>query len=203
MPLASQTERLLVLAEGAKYGFPEAELDAVIALESGWNPAAMNPKSKAVGLIQFMPKTLSLGLGYSGGPDEFRKLSAAEQAPYVGRFLAPHRNQWRYPGDTYLAVFAPKYLGASDSTILFKRGTKAWEWNPALRGKDGEITAKSVRDVLLRRMARGSQKLPKVPMGASRVDLLPVLFAALFIYAASKKVAKRRGPILRRLSATA
>lgn len=59
----------------AKLSANPADLDALIRAESGWNPNAYN-KSGAVGLIQFMPKTLK----------DFGLLSAAlaEKIPAQG-----------------------------------------------------------------------------------------------------------------------
>lgn len=154
----SDPEKEPVLAEGERRGWPRGELDAVISLESGWNPRARNPVSDASGLIQFMPATLKI-LGWHQGAAAFRELSIAEQAPWVGKYLSG-LPRWRVPGDTYLAVFAPAYVGSPDSRILFPRGSKAWQQNPGLRGADGEITAFSVRSMALRRMAQGGGRVP-------------------------------------------
>jgi hypothetical protein len=157
-PLATKktttdAERELVLAEGEERGYPADELNAVIQVESGWNPAARNPVSNASGLIQFMPFTLK-NLGWTGTPEEFRELSSGEQAPWVGSYFdMVGANRWRFPGDTYLAVAAPGYIGASDSTVVYAQGTKAWEQNPGWRPADGgDITAGSIRAVMLRKM---------------------------------------------------
>lgn len=161
----------VVLAEGTRRGWPAAELDAVIALESGWDPRARNPVSDASGLIQFMPATLRR-LGWNAGPAAFRNLSIEEQAPWVGRYLDLVGNRWRYPGDTYLAIFAPAYVGAPEQQILFQRGTAAWVQNPGLRGPDGEIRAGYVRSVALQRMAKGGGRaaLPTPKEGGSCED---------------------------------
>lgn len=151
---ASDAERQVVLAEGVKRGWPSAELDSVIAIESGWDPSAHHPVTKAGGLIGFMPFVLPK-VGYLGTPESFWLLTAAQQAPYVGHFFDLIGVKWKLPGDTYLAVAAPKYVGAPDSQIVYARGTKAWELNPGWRDpRTGEITAGSIRAVLFRKMAK-------------------------------------------------
>lgn len=94
------------------------DLLAVMVSESGADPAAQNPNGRATGLIQFMPATLQ-GLGWTSGPDEFRKLSAEQQLPYVERYFRPHRGKLTSPGRLYQATFLPATLSNSDeSTIL-------------------------------------------------------------------------------------
>jgi transglycosylase-like protein with SLT domain len=152
------SEKDSVLDAAEWHGWPRAELDAVISLESGWNPRARNPLSDASGLIQFMPATLK-AVGWYKGAAAFRELSIPEQAPWIAKYLSG-LPKWRVPGDTYLAVFAPAHVGAPDTRILFKRGSKAWQQNPGLRGADGEITAGSVRAMALRQMQRGGVPVP-------------------------------------------
>lgn len=96
------------------------DLAALIEFESdGWNPAAVNPSSGAVGLIQFMPATLrkiSKATGQHYTPAGVRQMSAEEQLDLVQFYLALVADgRWeggRGPLDTpqrlYLAVFYPK-----------------------------------------------------------------------------------------------
>lgn len=152
MATTSDAERAAVLAEGEARGYPAEELNAVIQVESGWNPAARNPTSDASGLIQFMPFVLK-NLGWTGTTAEFRKLTSGEQAEWVGRYFDPVANRWKYPGDTYLAVAASGYVGAADSSVVYPQGSKAWEQNPGWRPADGgDITAGSIRAVMLKKM---------------------------------------------------
>lgn len=150
----SNAERELVLAEGEKRGYPADELDAVIQVESGWNPAARNPVTDASGLIQFMPFTLK-ALGWTEGTAEFRKLTSAEQAPWVGKYFDDVADRWKYPGDTYLVVAAKGYVGRADSTVVYAKGSKAWEQNKGWRPADGgDITAGSIRAVILGKIGK-------------------------------------------------
>ena len=158
--VVTEAEREAVLAEGVRRGWPAAELDAAIAIESAWNPASMHPVTKAGGLIGFMPFVLR-DLGWKGTPREFYAQSAREQAPWVGRYFDLVGVRWHVPGDTYLALAAPRFVGAPDSQVAYPKGSKAWQLNPGWRDPlTGEITAGSIRRVLLRKMARGRAKLP-------------------------------------------
>lgn len=165
---ATAAERAAVLSEGERRGWPAAELDAAIAIESGWDPAAHN-KQRFGGLIGFAPWLLPK-LGWEGTPEDFWRLSAGEQAPYVGRYFDQVQRAWSKPGDTYLALAAPAYVGAPDSVVVYPRGSKAWEQNPGWRGPDGEITAGSIRAVVLRKMAKmGGSAVVAAPKGEPQV----------------------------------
>lgn len=173
--MVTEAERSIVLAEGTRRGWPAEELDAAIAIESGWNPSAHHPATRAGGLIGFMPFILAK-LGWTAGPEAFWRLSAAEQAPFVGRYFDLVGVRWTQPGDTYVALAAPKYVGAPDSTEVYPRGSKAWQLNPGWRDPlTGLITAGSIRRVLLRKMRRGPAKLP----ANARVQVSPWLVVAL------------------------
>jgi hypothetical protein len=120
------------------------DLLAVMLSESDVNPAAQNPHGKATGLIQFMPATLR-GLGWTAGPDEFRKLTADEQLPYVERYYRPHTGRLTSSGRLYQATFMPATLKNSDeSTVLAGANgprTQAYTQNKGLDiNKDGVIT---------------------------------------------------------------
>jgi hypothetical protein len=167
-PMPTDNERDLVLNEGEKRGWPRDELNAAIATESGWDPAAHNVQGFG-GLIGFSP---GFARTHVGSPQALWALSIAQQAPLVGKYFDGVTKKWRVPGDTYLALAAPAFVGAPDSQVVYKRGTKAWEQNPGWRGADGEITAASIRAVNLRKMAKlkggaGPSPAPKGPTGSS------------------------------------
>lgn len=173
--MVTEAERAIVLAEGERRGWPAAELDAAIAIESGWNPSAHHPVTRAGGLIGFMPFIMAK-LGWTAGPEAFWRLSAAEQAPFVGRYFDLVNVRWSQPGDTYVALAAPKYVGSTDSTVVYPRGSKAWQLNPGWRDPlTGEITTGSIRRVLLRKMRRGPAKLP----ANTRVQVSPLVVLVL------------------------
>ncbi len=120
------------------------DLLAVMVSESDVNPAAQNPRGKATGLIQFMPNTLR-GLGWTSGPDEFAKLTAEQQLPYVERYYRPYIGRLTSSGRLYQATFMPATLKNSDeSTVLAGANGpryKAYAQNKGLDiNKDGVIT---------------------------------------------------------------
>lgn len=135
-------------------GFPQNEVNAWIQIESGWNPHSVNKSTNAGGLIGFMPFILKK-LGWNDTPEAFRAQSIDEQAPWVRKYLElVGCGAWRVPGDTYLAGAASGFVGAPDSTIVYPRGSKAWEQNKGWRPADnGDITAGSIRAVVLKKMA--------------------------------------------------
>jgi hypothetical protein len=191
--MVTEAERRIVLAEGVRRGWPAEELDAAIAIESGWNPSAHHPVTKAGGLIGFMPFIMGK-LGWTAGPEAFWRLSAAEQAPFVGRYFDLVNVRWREPGDTYLALAAPKYVGAPDSTVAYPRGSKAWQLNPGWRDPlTSEITAGSIRRVLLRKMRRGPAKLPKnARVQVSPLVVLVLVAGAWIVWRSLETAAKKR-----------
>ena len=154
LPTSSKTsssDRAAVLGLLSELGWPRAELDAAIRIESGWNPAAVNPTSHAVGLIQFMPRTLR-ALGYAGSWQDFAKLGAMEQVPWIRKYFS--RWRWRVPGDTYLAIAYPAALGKPDDELVAMEGSPIWNQNPAWRSPgNGPVNAGSIRAVLLRRLS--------------------------------------------------
>ncbi len=126
-------------AAAAALGMNPAWLQNVITLESGWDPQAMNASSGAVGLIQFMPRTLK-GMGLLSASvaalvpatgavpseakdavadDFFSKYPTAESqlAGPVVQYLKQYKP---YPTEqsTYLAVFYPAYRFVSPDTAF-------------------------------------------------------------------------------------
>ncbi len=101
----------------------------VIYSESGAKARAHNPNGGASGLLQFMPKTL-LGLGWTNGPEAFRKLEAEAQIPFVLSYL----DDWAHEGlDTaarvYVATFLPALLPKAkslDYVLCARHGQLSW-----------------------------------------------------------------------------
>lgn len=96
------------------------DLLAVMATESEVRPDAQHRSSRATGLIQFMPTTLR-GLGWTDGPDAFRRLPAVEQLIYVQKYFQPFvRHGLGSSGRLYQATFLPGTLarGAHPQTVV-------------------------------------------------------------------------------------
>jgi hypothetical protein len=135
-------------------GVNSKDLIAIMKMESGVNPAAVNSMSGATGLIQFMPKTAA-NLGTS--TDALKNMSAVEQLDYVYKyFKMVGVKPGMELGDLYMAVFMPKYVGADDSTVLGQNGAagfsgKVYAQNKGLdKNKDGTITVADVKSSVQR-----------------------------------------------------
>jgi hypothetical protein len=90
-------------------------LASVMSLESGFNPAAVNPYAKATGLIQFLPSTAKR-LGTT--VEALRGMTATEQLPWVEAYYRPFTGQIHSLEAMYMANFMPKYIGAGSDTII-------------------------------------------------------------------------------------
>lgn len=116
----------------------------IIGPESGGDPKAVS-SAGASGVLQIMPDHLRrMGIE----PEEFRKLSATEQLPYVVKFFQSQGITSESSADDYaLAVAAsdPKWRSSPDSTVIYPKGSKAWEQNKPWRPADGgDITKESI-----------------------------------------------------------
>lgn len=117
------------------------DLLAVMNSESGLKSTAVNKKSNATGLIQFMPKTAT-GLGTS--VTALKSMSPEEQLVYVEKYLTNAKksaklgNQQIGPGTLYALVFLP---ANANKDILTQSGEEFYSWNPALDlDGDGKIS---------------------------------------------------------------
>lgn len=172
----------------------EIELEA-LAMENDLDPDKIAPLVKhesggkadavssegASGVLQIMPVHLRrMGIE----PEEFRKLSATEQLPYVMRFFKDNGITSESSADDYaLAVGAsdPKWRSMPDSTVIYPKGSKEWKankpWRPA---DDGDITKESMlRFYGLRGGGKGGGKdaatklpEPKTPAEKRYLELL-------------------------------
>lgn len=112
--------------------------------ESGLKANAVNPQSKATGLIQFMPKT-AIRLGTTVGA--LQQMNAVQQLPYVEQYL---RDQIKSTGihptrlvDVYLLVFYPAAVGKPSSYVIARQGTTSYTQNSGI-SPYGDITVKDV-----------------------------------------------------------
>lgn len=125
-----------------------SDLIAIMKQESRVDPKAVNPYSGASGLIQFMPAT-ARNLGTT--VEDIRQMSAVEQLDYVYKYFKMVGVGNGSLGDLYMAVFMPKYVGASDNTVLGASGAagfsgKVYAQNKSLdRNRDGRITVADVK----------------------------------------------------------
>ncbi len=130
-------------------------LAAVMCVETGgtFSPSIRNPHTGAVGLIQFMPETCLSYMRYAGLASAFEQeaamfvadLGAVGQLSAVDWYFrncgALPRIRYDVPGDYYMAVFMPKYVGKPHDHVLFPEDTKGYLQNKGLdKNKDGAIT---------------------------------------------------------------
>lgn len=134
-----------------KLGIDPKWLWVVIQHESGWNPAAINPTTKALGLIQFMPDTLK-GLGTS--PATLLKGGINGQLDWTYKYLLPYKGKMSDLDDVYFAVFYPYAIGKPDSYVLGSQvspanAKKIANQNPANNpNKDNSITVAEVKKII-------------------------------------------------------
>lgn len=115
-------------------------LQAVMFFESRFNTKAVNPYTKATGLIQFMPATAK-ALGTT--TDKLLAMSNVQQLEYVYKYFLPYKDKLRTLGDTYLAVFYPALIGKPNNTQL---PAKVQEQNPVFKKYwiDGKLVKESI-----------------------------------------------------------
>lgn len=96
---------------------------SVIKHESGGNPQAVNPRSNAIGLIQFMPST-ARRLGTS--VEDLKQMDAVQQLDFVYKYYKLTGVGDGSVGDLYVATFMPKYLGYPPNTVLGQKGANGF-----------------------------------------------------------------------------
>lgn len=151
-------------------GLDPSYVAACIAVETGrsFSASIQNPFTKATGLIQFMPST-ARAMGTT--IDQLASMSATSQLEYVRRYFRPLLGRIRpwVPGDYYLAVFMPAYIGRDSSTVLFAAGETGYAQNAGLdRDGDGRITVGDVVTTINRVVADAQTRPPlEVTVGTS------------------------------------
>ncbi|WP_312442720.1 PAAR-like protein [Lacrimispora sp.] len=120
-------------------------LMAVMAFESGFNPAQKNMGGgSATGLVQFMP-TVAEELHTT--TTALATMSGVEQLDYVFGYFYPYKGQLGTLGDVYMRVLWPDAIGQSDNYILYSKGSTYYAANAGLDGSvdgivDGNVTKK-------------------------------------------------------------
>lgn len=130
---------------------------AVMAFETGrtFDPAVRNAAgSGAVGLIQFMPATLSGDFGLT--VDQAAAMTAEEQLELALRYWSRYAGRLTTLSDVYMAVLLPSAIGAPEDRALFSAGTKAFLQNRGLdANSDGRITKAEAAARVLAMRAEG------------------------------------------------
>jgi len=145
-------EKLVRVAQ--ELGISAKALFGVIRHESHFNHHVPNPKTGAMGLIQFMPDTAE-ELGTS--TRQLARMTGTQQLDYVYKFLKNHKVRPGMDiGDLYMSIFMPLYVGKPEGTVLGKKGGgklpgtnksmhKIWEQNPSLTGGKDYFTIGDVK----------------------------------------------------------
>lgn len=130
-------------------------LMAVMAFESNLNHTAVNKKTNATGLIQFMPATAaSLGTTV----EALKAMSNVQQLSYVEKYLMPYKGKMNKFTDVYFAVFFPAAIGKSDNDVLQTSSlsaSKIAEQNTIFDlNKDSKITVGEVKQSITNWVAK-------------------------------------------------
>lgn len=127
-----------------RLGLDPNYIGAVMSLESGFNPKALNKQGGASGLIQFMPAT-AVNLGTTA--EALRAMSAIQQLPFVEKYYQAAGRGVRSdtPGDYYMATFMPAYVGKPAEFVIAERGMPVYDQNAGLDvDGDGTLTVGDV-----------------------------------------------------------
>ena len=134
------------------------DLLGVMMAESSVKANAQNASSNASGLIQFLPSTLQR-VGWTGTPQDFRRLSADEQLPYVERYFEPYVHfGLDSAARVYQVVFLPTslQLGSSMDTVIVDQNginSAAYNGNRGLdTDSDGAITVGELQQAIERHL---------------------------------------------------
>jgi len=98
------------------------DLLIVMQAESKIDPTAVNPRSWASWLIQFMPATAKW-LGTS--VEAIRNMSAVEQLKYVEAYFAPYANRMKWVEDIYRVVFYPASIWKPGNWVMWSQNGTA------------------------------------------------------------------------------
>jgi hypothetical protein len=182
LPIAPGIVRLAEI-----HGFDPAYLANVINFESRFNPAALNKKTNAVGLIQFMPKTAAR---FGTTTEALRQMSAGAQFTYIEQYLRPFKGKLKTQSDVYMAVFYPAYVGLPENTPFPLNVQRA---NPGIK-TPADYT----------RMANRAAALPSDPgVGSSPLNTNPSSSSpgseALALQSEKRATRKRRIKLIRGL----
>lgn len=134
-------------------GFAPEWLMQIFMNESSMNHRAVNPITKATGLIQFMPTTAaSLGTSI----EALKAMTNVQQLFYVQKYLEPYRGKINSYQDLYFAVFFPVAIGKPDNWILQTSSlsaSKIAQQNAAYDlDRDGILTVAEVRQAILKKV---------------------------------------------------
>ena len=121
-----------------KHGFTVEDLLNVIQKESGFDTSAVNPSSKATGLIQFIPSTAE-DLGTD--TDAIYNMSALEQLDLIDKYFARNHTKGEHP---YITIAYPAAAKMDMDDIIATSDDSIAIQNPVWRNKEGVVTKRSI-----------------------------------------------------------
>lgn len=136
-------------------GFDPSWLMACMAFETGgtFSPSVLNKWSRAVGLIQFMPKTAA-SLGTSS--QQLARMSAEAQLDFVYRYFQPWKGRLKSLEDVYMTILWPLAVGKENSFVLFAAPSRQYMQNKGLDiDGGGQVTKWEAAEHVRRRYTRG------------------------------------------------
>lgn len=123
-----------------KYGFSVKELVDLIGHESSFNSKSVNKKSKATGLIQFMPRTAKdLGTTTSA----IKKMDILGQLDYVDKYFKRNHRKGAHP---YMTVAYPKAGSWDPHRVIAGKNSKIAKQNPGWVDVNGNVTRASIEN---------------------------------------------------------
>lgn len=136
-------------------GCDPSHLMAAMAFETGerFTPDVRNKKSKATGLIQFMPRTAK-SLGTSIGL--LAKMTAVEQLSYVEKYLRPYKGRMTSLSDVYMTILYPVAVGKAEAHVLFRYPSKRFRQNSGLdTNHDKQVTKGEAASKVQAKLTKG------------------------------------------------
>ena len=138
-----------------------------------FSPSVKNQGSNAIGLIQLTSVAIK---GWGVTLDQLAAMTAVKQLDYVEKYLTPYKGKMTDLYNTYLAVFAPAYIGRPDAQKVYASPTAAYAANKALdTNSDGVITVGEIKQVIKRYIPAGFDS------GSSIIPDSPLPIAAIVI----------------------
>ncbi len=141
----SEEERERIEEIATKLGFEKTWIYLVIHKESRGNPKAVNKRSGAAGLIQFLPSTAKL---YGTTTAKLYNMTVLEQLDYVEEYFERVDNKYDIKSffELYLSVFYPNAMGKHDSYIIGHKGSRLVSQNKGVDiDKNGILTVKDFK----------------------------------------------------------
>jgi hypothetical protein len=156
VPATYRTEFInKVVAICNRLGINPNWLMIVMKFETGntFVPYVRNSGSGAVGLIQFTKKGIE---GWTVTLDQLAAMTAVKQLDYVEKYLTPYKGKMTDVYNTYLAVFAPAYIGRPDAQKVYAEPTQSYSLNKQLdTNNDGVITVGEIKQVIKKHIPPG------------------------------------------------